>query len=278
MSTLETFLLADFLGTATWLWLSFLAVVIALLAFDLGVLHRDEREIGVKESLMLSAGYISMGLLFSVWVFFQKGGDASMDYLTGFLIEKSLSMDNVFVIALIFSFLAIPRRYQHRVLFWGILGVIVLRAIMIGLGAALISEFDWILYVFGAFLLLTGVKMLFSKVDWGKPRRIQGCFVSDDEINEIVEFVKSQSEPDYHEEILSAVAPASMSMAGGGGIVRTGVHVSLHCQNTNAVQAFQFFLGSVQLLCVPSGDDQIGTFFGIGGGDSISNRTAASVT
>jgi tellurite resistance protein TerC len=106
-----------------------------------------------------------MGLLFSVWVFFQKGGDASMDYLTGFLIEKSLSMDNVFVIALIFSFLAIPRRYQHRVLFWGILGVIVLRAIMIGLGAALISEFDWILYVFGAFLLLTGVKMLFSKVD-----------------------------------------------------------------------------------------------------------------
>ena len=165
MSTLETFLLADFLGTATWLWLSFLAVVIALLAFDLGVLHRDEREIGVKESLMLSAGYISMGLLFSVWVFFQKGGDASMDYLTGFLIEKSLSMDNVFVIALIFSFLAIPRRYQHRVLFWGILGVIVLRAIMIGLGAALISEFDWILYVFGAFLLLTGVKMLFSKVD-----------------------------------------------------------------------------------------------------------------
>ncbi|WP_237044602.1 TerC family protein [Aquipseudomonas alcaligenes] len=165
MSTLETFLLADFLGTATWLWLSFFAVVIALLAFDLGVLHRDEREIGVKESLMLSAGYISMGLLFSVWVFFQKGGDASMDYLTGFLIEKSLSMDNVFVIALIFSFLAIPRRYQHRVLFWGILGVIVLRAIMIGLGAALISEFDWILYVFGAFLLLTGVKMLFSKVD-----------------------------------------------------------------------------------------------------------------
>ena len=165
MSTLETFLLADFLGTATWLWLSVLAVVIALLAFDLGVLHRDEREIGVKESLMLSAGYISMGLLFSVWVFFQKGGDASMDYLTGFLIEKSLSMDNVFVIALIFSFLAIPRRYQHRVLFWGILGVIVLRAIMIGLGAALISEFDWILYVFGAFLLLTGVKMLFSKVD-----------------------------------------------------------------------------------------------------------------
>lgn len=165
MTALDSFLFADLLGTATWLWLTFFALVAALLAFDLGILHRDNREIGVKESLLLSAGYISMGLLFAVWVFFQKGGDASMDYLTGFLIEKSLSMDNVFVMALIFSFLAIPRQYQHKVLFWGIMGVIVLRAIMIGLGAALISEFDWILYVFGAFLLLTGVKMLFSKVD-----------------------------------------------------------------------------------------------------------------
>jgi tellurite resistance protein TerC len=165
MTALDSLLFADLLGTATWLWLTFFALVAALLAFDLGILHRDNREIGVKESLLLSAGYISMGLLFAVWVYFQKGGDSSMDYLTGFLIEKSLSMDNVFVMALIFSFLAIPRQYQHKVLFWGIMGVIVLRAIMIGLGAALISEFDWILYVFGAFLLLTGVKMLFSKVD-----------------------------------------------------------------------------------------------------------------
>ena len=165
MTALETFLFADFLGTATWLWLVFLGVVITLLAFDLGVLHRDNHEIGIKESLLLSAGYISAGLLFAVWVFYQKGGDASMDYLTGFLIEKSLSMDNVFVMALIFSFLAIPRQYQHKVLFWGIMGVIVLRALMIGLGAALIHEFSWILYVFGTFLVLTGLKMLFSKVD-----------------------------------------------------------------------------------------------------------------
>lgn len=165
MTALEPFLFADLLGTAVWLWLIFLGVVIALLAFDLGILHRDNREIGVKESLLLSAGYISAGLLFGLWVYFQKGGDAGMDYLTGFLIEKSLSMDNVFVMALIFSFLAIPRQYQHKVLFWGIMGVIVLRAIMIGLGAALIHEFSWILYVFGAFLLLTGVKMLFTKVD-----------------------------------------------------------------------------------------------------------------
>jgi len=165
MTALEPFLFADFLGTATWLWLVFIAVVISLLAFDLGVLHRDNREIGVRESLLLSAGYITAGLLFGVWVFFQKGGDASMDYLTGFLIEKSLSMDNVFLMAMIFSFLAIPRQYQHKVLFWGIMGVLVLRAIMIGLGAALIHKFDWILYVFGAFLFFTGVKMLFSKLD-----------------------------------------------------------------------------------------------------------------
>ncbi len=165
MTALDTFLFSDFLGTATWLWLVFFAVVFALLAFDLGVLHRDNREIGVKESLLLSAGYITAGLLFGLWVFFQKGGDASMDYLTGFLIEKSLSMDNVFLMAMIFSFLAIPREYQHKVLFWGIMGVIVLRAVMIGLGAALIHEFSWILYVFGVFLAITGVKMLFSRVD-----------------------------------------------------------------------------------------------------------------
>ncbi|HEX5840852.1 MAG TPA: TerC family protein [Pseudomonas sp.] len=165
MTALEPFLMAEFLGTATWLWLVFITIVVSLLAFDLGVLHREHREIGVKESLLLSAGYISAGLLFGLWVWQVKGGDAGMDFYTGFLIEKSLSMDNVFLMAMIFSFLAIPRKYQHEVLFWGILGVIVLRAIMIGLGAALIAEFSWILYVFGIFLLLTGVKMLFSKID-----------------------------------------------------------------------------------------------------------------
>ncbi|QGA50141.1 TerC family protein [Pseudomonas brassicacearum] len=165
MTALEPFFLAEFLGTATWLWLVFISIVIGLLVFDLGVLHREQREIGVTESLLLSAGYITAGLLFGLWVWQVKGVDAGMDFYTGFLIEKSLSMDNVFLMAMIFSFLSIPRRYQHEVLFWGILGVIVLRAIMIGLGAALIAEFSWILYVFGIFLLLTGVKMLFSKVD-----------------------------------------------------------------------------------------------------------------
>ncbi len=160
MDSLPLFLTNDFLGTPVWVWVSFVLIVMSLLAFDLGVLHKDEREISVKESLLLSAGYISMGLLFGVWVWWYMGATSGMDYFTGFLIEKSLSMDNVFLIAVIFGFFAVPRIYQHRVLFWGIMGVIVLRAIMIGLGATLVSQFSWILYVFGAFLLITGVKML----------------------------------------------------------------------------------------------------------------------
>ena len=159
METLIPLLTGDFLGKPLWLWLSFVAIVLALLAFDLGVLHKEEREIGVRESLLLSAGYISVALLFGAWVWWMLGAQSGMDYYTGFLIEKSLSMDNVFVIALIFGLLAIPRQYQHRVLFWGILGVIVLRAVMIGLGATLVSQFSWVLYLFGAFLVVTGIKM-----------------------------------------------------------------------------------------------------------------------
>jgi len=159
MDTLIPFFAADFLGTPAWVWLTFLGIVVALLAFDLGVLHKDDHEIGVRESLLLSAGYISVALIFGAWVWWYLGAQSGMDYYTGFMIEKSLSMDNVFVIALIFSFFAIPRQYQHRVLFWGILGVIVLRAIMIGLGATLVSQFSWVLYLFGAFLIFTGIKM-----------------------------------------------------------------------------------------------------------------------
>jgi tellurite resistance protein TerC len=161
MELLLNFLQADFLGKPAWLWLSFLGVVVTLLAFDLGVLHKDDHEIGVRESLLLSAGYIGVALAFGAYVWWYLGAQSGMDYYTGFMIEKSLSMDNVFVIALIFGFFAIPRVYQHRVLFWGILGVIVLRAIMIGLGATLVSQFSWILYLFGAFLVLTGIKMWF---------------------------------------------------------------------------------------------------------------------
>jgi len=141
------------------MWLSFLGIVIALLALDLGVLHRNEREIGVRESLAMSAFYITLGLCFGGWVWWYMGEVAGMNYLTGFVIEKSLAMDNVFVIAMIFAYFGIPRLYQHRVLFWGILGVIVLRAIMIGFGAAIVEEWSWVLYIFAAFLIFTGVKM-----------------------------------------------------------------------------------------------------------------------
>lgn len=159
MENFLQFLHADFLGKAVWLWLVFAGVVISLLALDLGVLHRDDHEIGVRESLFLSGGYIGMALLFGGWVWWYLGAQSGTEYFTGFLIEKSLSMDNVFVIALIFTYLAIPRQYQHRVLFWGILGVIILRALMIALGTTLVSQFSWILYVFGAFLVFTGIKM-----------------------------------------------------------------------------------------------------------------------
>ena len=159
MEHLTSLFAADVLGKAAWVWLLFAGIVTALLAFDLGVLHRADREIGVRESLMLSAGYITVALSFGAWVWWYLGAPSGIAYYTGFMIEKSLSMDNVFVIALIFGFFAIPRKFQHRVLFWGILGVIVLRAVMIGLGAALVNHFGWVLYLFGVFLVFTGIKM-----------------------------------------------------------------------------------------------------------------------
>ena len=165
MATLQAFLVTPFLGTSTWLWLVFIGIVIALLALDLGVLHRKDREIEMRESLLLYSGYFSVGVLFGLWVWFELGSQSALEFYTGFLVEQSLSMDNVFVMAMIFSFFAIPRRYQHRVLFWGILGVVFLRAIMIGVGAALVQNFAWVLYLFGAFLLITGIKMFFSRED-----------------------------------------------------------------------------------------------------------------
>jgi tellurite resistance protein TerC len=160
MNLLDPFLFAEFLGKPAWVWWSFIGIVAALLALDLGVLHRKQREIQVSESLWLSAGYIMVALLFGGWVWWSLGREAGVAFMTGFFVEKSLALDNVFVISLIFTYFAVPRIYQHRVLFWGILGVIALRAIMIGLGAALVSQFSWMLYLFGAFLLATGVKML----------------------------------------------------------------------------------------------------------------------
>lgn len=163
MESLLAFGLADVMGKPLWLWLMFIGLVISLMAFDLGVLNKKDHVMGVAESLRLSAFYIAIALLFGGWIWWMMGQTAAVQYYTGFFIEKSLSLDNVFVISLIFAYFAVPREYQHRVLFWGILGVIVLRGVMIGLGAALVSEFEWVLYIFGAFLLITGVKMLVVK-------------------------------------------------------------------------------------------------------------------
>lgn len=148
------------MGKPFWMWLLFMTIVITLLTLDLGLFHRKAREIGVRESLVLSAFYITIGLGFGAWVWTNLGPLAGKEYLTGFIVEKTLSMDNVFVISLVFSYFGIPRLYQHRVLFWGILGVILLRGIVIGLGAVLVASFHWVLYLFALLLIFTGVKML----------------------------------------------------------------------------------------------------------------------
>ena len=162
MEFLAGALTVDVMGKDLWMWILFLALVLTLLALDLGVLHKERREISMKESLILSAGYIMIALIFGGWVWWSMGKVSGINYLTGYFVEKSLSMDNIFVISLIFSYFGIPRLHQHRVLFWGILGVIILRAIMIGVGATLVERFEWILFIFGGFLVLTGIKMLVS--------------------------------------------------------------------------------------------------------------------
>lgn len=154
------FLSLAFLDKPVWMWLGFIGLVLALIAFDLGVLHRNPHVIGARESLLMSAFYIGLGLAFGGWVWVSLGEASAMAYLTGFVVEKSLAMDNVLVIAVIFSYFSVPREHQHRVLVWGILGVIVLRAVMIGAGSALVTQFEWVLYLFAAFLVFTGAKML----------------------------------------------------------------------------------------------------------------------
>lgn len=156
------FLAADWLGTPVWFWGAFLAIVAMLTAFDLGVLNKEDKELGIGESLRLSAFYIGVAMLFGVWVWVERGATSASEYYTGFFIEKALSIDNVFVISLIFSYFAIPPKYQYRALLWGIMAVIVLRGLMIAGGAALLAQAYWVLYLFAAFLIVTGVKMFFA--------------------------------------------------------------------------------------------------------------------
>lgn len=148
-----------------WMWAVFFGIVLFLLVLDLGVFQKKSHEIGMRESLKMSAFYIAVGLLYGAWLWFELGAAQGSLYLTGYLVEKSLSLDNIFVISLVFGYFKIPRIYQHRVLFWGILGVIVLRGTTILLGATIIHKFEWVLYLFAAFLIFSGIKMLFMKDD-----------------------------------------------------------------------------------------------------------------
>lgn len=174
-----------------WIWIGFIGFVLLMLGLDLGVFHRKAHVVSVKEALTWSAVWLSLGLAFSVFVYFaydgkwfglgtvadvvdgviNDGRTATEKYLTGYVVEKSLSVDNIFVIAMLFSFFAVPQLYQHRVLFWGVLGALVLRGVMIGLGAQLIAAFHWILYVFAVFLIITAIKMLFLEPGHSDPNQ-----------------------------------------------------------------------------------------------------------
>jgi tellurite resistance protein TerC len=142
------------------LWVGFIAFVLGLLALDLGVFHRTAHEIRFREALGWSVAWVSLAAAFNLGVWYWFGPDRALEFLAGYLIEKALSVDNVFVFLVLFSYFSVPPAYQHRVLFWGIVGALVMRAVFIVLGAALLSAFHWVIYVFGALLVLTGIKML----------------------------------------------------------------------------------------------------------------------
>jgi tellurite resistance protein TerC len=154
-----------------WLWVGFNLFVLAMLALDLGVFHRQAHVVSFKESMTWTVVWVVLAMIFNAGVWQFGGSQKGLEFFTGYLIEKSLSVDNVFVFALLFSYFAVPAKYQHKVLFWGILGALIMRAIMIALGAVLITRFTWIIYVFGAFLILTGIKMVVKREEEIHPER-----------------------------------------------------------------------------------------------------------
>jgi tellurite resistance protein TerC len=164
-----------------WLWIGFNLFVLFMLALDLGVFHRKSHVVSTKEALLWSVAWIGLAMLFNAGLFFfwdviapqsaYTNGEASLAFLTGYLIEKSLSVDNIFVFVLIFTFFAVPAAYQHRVLFWGILGALLMRGALIAVGATLLKEFHWIIYVFGAFLIFTGIRMALHKSEEVHPEK-----------------------------------------------------------------------------------------------------------
>lgn len=153
------------------LWGSFIALIVLLLALDLGILHRKPHAVGIQEALIWSLLWVGLALAFNVGVYFWFGQQKALEFLTGYLIEKALSVDNIFVFLVIFSYFSVPARFQHRVLFWGVLGAIILRMVFILAGAALLYHFHWIIYVFGGFLIVTGIKILVHRGEELHPER-----------------------------------------------------------------------------------------------------------
>ena len=152
-------------------WLALTGIVLSMLAVDLGIFHRQDRETGVRESVIWSIIWVTLALAFNVWILIYIGRDEALLFFTGYVVEKSLSVDNLFVFIFIFSFFAVPRRYERKILFWGILGALLMRALLIALGITLIERFQWITYLLGAFLIFTGIKSVFSANEQFEPDR-----------------------------------------------------------------------------------------------------------
>jgi tellurite resistance protein TerC len=151
------------LSGTIWLWIGFNIFVLAMFALDLGVFHRKAHAVSLKEASIWSVVWITLAMVFNAGLYFFAGSEPALQFFTGYLIEKSLSVDNIFIFVLLFTFFKVPAPYQHRVLFWGILGALIMRGTLIAVGVALIDSFHWIIYLFGAFLIFTGVRMAFHK-------------------------------------------------------------------------------------------------------------------
>jgi len=179
------------MNESIWLWVGFNVFVLAMLALDLGVFHRKAHVVSLKESLAWTVVWIGLALAFNLGVWHFAGSQKALEFLTGYLIEKSLSVDNIFVFSMLFSYFAVPQKYQHKVLFWGIIGALLMRAVMIALGAVLIAKLDWIIYIFGGFLILTGIKMIVKREEEIHPER-----------NPVVKWFKRLMPvtPDYRED------------------------------------------------------------------------------
>lgn len=237
------------------LWAGFIGLILLLLALDLGIFHRAAHVVSLKEALRWSIMWVAIGLLFSIPIYFayeehwlglgtttdlidntfNNGAAAAGKYLTGYIVEQSLSVDNLFVIALIFSAFAVPTAYQHRLLFWGILGALVLRGAMIGIGAQLIARFHWIIFLFGAFLVVTSIKMLFSADSHSDPsksmavRIVRRLFPVSDRYHgdQFVVRAPRKGAADAHAPIASAESDSAVVRAKPGALLLTPLAVAL---------------------------------------------------